>query len=101
MLQAKPGDTCDVKTVCYVNEEDEQNVQDARSMAFPHHLMFQPKEATPLKLVCSNNPNKEMNYLVNQEYTLMKEKQELRYRDVQQKNAPPEVKDGQVSESGD
>ena len=70
-------------------------------MAFPHHLMFQPKEATPLKILCSNNPNKELTYLVNQEYTLMKDKQDLRYRDVQQKIAAPEVKDGQLSESGD
>ena len=31
----------------------------------------------------------------------MKEKQELRYRDVQQKTAAPEKNDGQLSESGD
>ena len=72
MRPAKPGDTYKVDTVSYVNEEEENT--DARSIAYPNQMMFQPKAATPLKLMCTKNPYKEMNYIVKQEYTQMKEK---------------------------
>lgn len=86
MLQSKQGDTCDVKTVNYINDEKEDSEpQDQRSLAYPNNLMFQPSSATQFKLMCSSNPNKEMNYLLNQEVSLMQEKKEMRYRDVQQK----------------
>lgn len=39
--------------------------------------MFEPKSNNPLNLICSENPVQEMNYLLNNEYHTMREKQEL------------------------
>ena len=39
--------------------------------------MFEPKSNNPLNLICTENPVQEMNYLLNNEYHAMREKQEL------------------------
>jgi len=37
-----------------------------------------PKRSTPLSLLCTENTNKELNYLLNHEFNSLREKQELR-----------------------
>ena len=39
--------------------------------------MFAPKTACSVNLICTDNLGKEHNYIVNQEYALLREKQEL------------------------
>ena len=40
--------------------------------------MFSPKGSTPLDLVCVENSKEEFAYLLNQEYNLLREKQDLK-----------------------
>ena len=44
-------------------------------------MTFQPRGSTKCRIVCTNNLGKDVNYLANQEYTLTKEKQDLRLKD--------------------
>lgn len=39
--------------------------------------MFHPKESTSMNLICTNNPSKDYNYLLNSEFASLREKQEL------------------------
>jgi hypothetical protein len=40
--------------------------------------MFEPKMNTSINLVCTENPSKELNYLLNQEFNLLRERQEMK-----------------------
>ena len=40
--------------------------------------MFEPKVNSSMNLVCSDNPGKEFNYLLNHEFNLLMEKQEMK-----------------------
>ena len=44
-------------------------------------MAFTPRPSTKCKIVCTSNPGKDVNYLANQEYTMTKEKQDLRLKD--------------------
>ncbi len=40
--------------------------------------MFAPKGNTPLGLICADNNKEELTYLLNQEYNMLREKQDLK-----------------------
>ena len=40
--------------------------------------MFEPKINSSMNLVCTDNPSKEFNYLLNHEFNLLMEKQEMK-----------------------
>ena len=40
--------------------------------------MFEPKINSSMNLVCADNPSKEFNYLLNHEFNLLMEKQEMK-----------------------
>ena len=40
--------------------------------------MFAPKGNTPLGLICAENSKEELTYLLNQEYNMLREKQDLK-----------------------
>lgn len=39
--------------------------------------LFEPEKSTSLTLICKDNSNKEYNYLLNNEYNVLREKLEL------------------------
>ena len=39
--------------------------------------MFNPKESSAVNLICSENSSKEFSYLLNNEYSNLREKQEM------------------------
>ena len=81
MTQAKPGDSCKIQTVEYVDEHDRASMYDQNFLHYPNQMTFQPRGSTKCRIVCTNNLGKDVNYLANQEYTLTKEKQDLRLKD--------------------
>jgi len=42
-------------------------------------MEFVPKKSTAVDLICTSNSNKEMNFLISQEFEIMKEKKEQRF----------------------
>jgi len=40
-------------------------------------VMFEPKRNASLSLICTDNSAQELNYMLNSEYNLMREKQDL------------------------
>lgn len=82
MKQAKVGDTCDLSTVTYVSEINAQQFRVPQTRpgrpTKRECSMFEDKESTSMQLICSENPNKEFNYMINQEYSMLREKQEMK-----------------------
>ena len=83
MSNTKPGDQCDLTTVTYVPEPAPQAYRIyGQGPAGPpngfrrqkEYAMFHPKESTQMNLICSDNKSKEFTYLLNSEFTHIREK---------------------------
>ena len=98
LRQARPGDTCDVKTSSYINERDE-NSTEGRRLAFQNRDMFAPRDSTPFKVICARNTNKEITYLDNQWAKDQMDKKEIREKVSQQKSKVAEGEDGQTTDA--
>ena len=73
------GDICDLSTFSYVSDRKPQQfrVQPNRNndgRPPKQVVMFEEKDITKMQLICEDNPNKQFNYLINQEYTMLREK---------------------------
>jgi len=74
MSHTKPGDTCDLRTITYVNENVSSSMRLYGQMANRQERMFEPKTNSSMNMICMDNPSKEFNYLLNHEYNLLREK---------------------------
>jgi hypothetical protein len=74
MSHTKPGDTCDLHTITYVNENLPSSIRLYGQTDRRQERMFEPKMNTSINLVCTENPSKELNYLLNQEFNLLRER---------------------------
>ena len=61
--------------------------------------MFAPRDATPFKVICARNTNKEITYLDNQWAKDQMDKKDVREKVSQQKTKAAEGEDGQAADA--
>ena len=81
MNNTKPGDIYDLNTVTYVNRNVPEAFQSSGAPGYGRQrdgVMFKPEANTAMNLICTENSRKEFDYIVNQEYNFLREKQEMK-----------------------
>ena len=81
MSTTKPGDQSELSTITYVNEQVPQAFRmygQGGARRQNQCVMFEPKPSTTAQLLTLDNPSKELSFIINHEYNLLREKQEMK-----------------------
>lgn len=77
MIQSKPGDRANVRTVLYFDEATEPGFANLDADGrYYNQALYLPKETEPFEYICTSNVNKDLGYLMGSEYDQMKERQD-------------------------
>ena len=95
MSHTKAGDVYQLSTTTYVSDMGAQKKgqNDYRNPSNSVSMFQTDQSNTPMELICLENPNKEFNFMLNSEFNMLREKQEIKASEAELLKAKEEQKE--------